>query len=436
MRMSRARPRFALAFAALLAVAAATAPGASAAQGTTLTGSAGGFDYEALVPAADATRALPVLYIVGGQGNTVPSILTDLDVARAASDGRVIVVVVAQRAYAQENFVTDWADGSNPLDTTFISQLLPAVESRVRTPGDRAHRAIAGYSAGGYSSMALAARHPDRFAAAAAFSGVVDILNGGTAGQAFLETTADYDPTKELFRRWGNPYSDPLSWEERNPTSLARNLRGMSLYFSAGDGLPADAQEVAEDFPGLALQMTIERDVRSMSDTFAATLGRARIDHRYVPHRGTHNSRWWKADLVRWWPQLLAAFGASAPATFDFQSAAPAFAVWGWSFAADPARAREFLVVRGAGRRGITLIGSGRVRVTTARIFPRAARVRIAGAGSPAALASAHGGRLSFAVDLGAPHRAAQDSPAAVNQTPPRTRRISFTVLRSRRSAR
>jgi hypothetical protein len=82
------------------------------------------------------------------------------------------------------------------------------------------------------------------------------------------------------------------------------------------------------------------------------------------------------------------------------------------------------------------LIGSGQVRVTTARIFPRAARVRIAGAGSPAALASAHGGRLSFAVDLGAPHRAAQDSPAAVNQTPPRTRRISFTVLRSRRSAR
>jgi hypothetical protein len=52
-------------------------------------------------------------------------------------------------------------------------------------------------------------------------------------------------------------------------------------------------------------------------------------------------------------------------------------------------------------------------------------------------LASAHGGgRLSFAVDLGAPHRAAQDRPAAVNQTPPRTRRISFTVLRSRRSAR
>jgi putative tributyrin esterase len=48
-----------------------------------------------------------------------------------------------------------------------------------RTLADRAHRAIAGLSMGGYGTMALAFEYPDLFAAAASHSGVLSPLYAG-----------------------------------------------------------------------------------------------------------------------------------------------------------------------------------------------------------------------------------------------------------------
>src|SRR5205823_5770656 len=54
-------------------------------------------------------------------------------------------------------------------------RVIPAIDRRFRTLANRAHRAIAGFSMGGYGAVALAARHPDLFAAVGGFSGVVHI---------------------------------------------------------------------------------------------------------------------------------------------------------------------------------------------------------------------------------------------------------------------
>ena len=112
--------------------------------------------------------------------------------------------------------------------------------------------------------MALAARHPDLFVAAGAFSGLVDIMDRGAVGQATVEFPqalfVDMKPD-ELFRRFGDPYTHELSWRERNPNEVARNRRELNLYAGVGDGAPANAEEAADDGPTLPLQMIIENQL-------------------------------------------------------------------------------------------------------------------------------------------------------------------------------
>ena len=55
-----------------------------------------------------------------------------------------------------------------------VGELIPWVDATLRTKPERAERAIAGLSMGGHGTAAYAGRHPDLFAAAAPFSGVVN----------------------------------------------------------------------------------------------------------------------------------------------------------------------------------------------------------------------------------------------------------------------
>jgi len=306
--------------------------------------------------------------------------------------------------------------------------LVPRVDARYRTIPDRGHRAVAGVSAGGYSAMAIAARHPDMFVAAAAFSGVVDIRDRGPAGEALVELPqtlfVDMAPD-ELFRRFGNPYIDPLSWAERNPADLVRNLRNVDLYAGAGDGTPADTDEAMSGGAFLWQRMFVENQISSMTAHFVDDVRAAGIPITHRPHVGTHDARHWRDDLARWWPQMLSSLGTAPPASFDYRGAEARFSVWGWTFAADPKRAREFLDITTASPSAITLTGSGIELVTTASTFVPGARVRLAGAQQTEAVADTSG-HITFTVDLGPPHETTQF--AAGSPTEPfATRTVSIS---------
>ncbi|NEX61029.1 alpha/beta hydrolase [Noviherbaspirillum galbum] len=64
-----------------------------------------------------------------------------------------------------------WADGASERDeTAFMTELIPYVESRYKVAAERGARSIGGLSMGGYGSLNLALKHPDRFCAAAIIS--------------------------------------------------------------------------------------------------------------------------------------------------------------------------------------------------------------------------------------------------------------------------
>jgi len=274
-------------------------------------GAVGEFDYEVLLPSGyeRSDRRYPVVYIITGNGGAVTSAATELHLDEYAARDEAIIVTPVE--HQLNNLMPDWADGSRALDHDFISELIPRIDADFRTIPDRDHRAIAGLSAGGYSSMAIAAHHPNLFAAAASFSGLIDIRDRGAAGEATVELpqvlVVDQRPD-ELFHRFGNPYTDPESWVQRNPTDLVANLRGVDLYASAGDGVPASADEAAGGGAFLWQHMLVEQQISSMTVSFIQHAQAAGIPIDARLHRGTHDARHWRDDLADWWPRMLHAF--------------------------------------------------------------------------------------------------------------------------------
>jgi hypothetical protein len=81
--------------------------------------------------------------------------------------------------------------------------------------------------------------------------------------------------------------------------------------------------------------------------------------------------------------------------------------------AADPGRALEFLRLRDAGRRGLTLVGSGTTRVTSPPYFKGLDAVGVVTPDGTHTVTPDGDGRLTFSVSLGPPHADQQDTPAA-----------------------
>jgi len=373
-----------------------------------------------LLPPGYATsgRAYPVLYLFHGAFDNYTQFTTVTDIVGftgSLPDAHQAIVVTPDQTNLPA--ATDWSDGTRHQETFLVHALMPWVDEHLRTIADRAHRVVAGFSGGGLDAMALAARHPDLFVAAGSFSGFVDQLTprGIAVVEAF--TTADIalcGGSESLFGIWGDPVTNRIFWEDHDPTDLVPGLRGLSLYMAAGNGISCpDDPEPDSLEAGLVQESTVYEQTQNLD----AALTAAAIPHVTDLYGcGTHIGKYIQRDLHAFWPQMVAAWGTPAPTSFDYRTADASFSVYGWSFANDPARAMEFLDVRGASASGVQLTGSGRLAVTTAPIASPNQSVLVTGAtGAPQPVQADGAGRITFVVDLGPP-----------NATPATTRTITF----------
>jgi hypothetical protein len=288
--------------------------------------------------------------------------------------------------------------------------------------------------------MLFAARHPDLYAAAASFSGIVDLAPPAFRYPFAAELSTGYgtytspaNPVDDPI--WGNASTEAVWWHDKDPTDLATNLRGIELYNAAGTGALAP-DEVQASGPTAALACENEGPIRAQNIDFNRALARAGIPHTWVPHGGCHDSYYWVKELHQWAPTMMSVFSRPTPppARFDYRSADAAFSVWGWTFTADRRRAPEFLDVTGASAGGFTLTGSGLTTVQTAPLFAPGERVRVSGnPGGPLTAVANGSGRLIVRADLGAPHSLQQYTPreAAAAEHPGyfTTRRIRLTPV-------
>jgi S-formylglutathione hydrolase FrmB len=324
-----------------------------------------------------SARRYPVLYLLHGTVGAAAD-WTAKGEAEQTTEGLPLIVVMPDIGLNGDGggYCTNWVSGTYSWETFHIEQLLPWVEVNLHTKATRKGRAIAGLSQGGFCSLSYAARHPDLFQTALAYSGVPDIgWNpadiAGMTGVIGATETLDGEPPNSMF---GDRATNEINWADHDPATLASNLRGTSLFEYTGNGQPGPLEETPE-----AVGMSVEALVHEDNVHFHERLAELAIPVTYDDYGpGTHSWPYWARDL-RWTiGDVMANFKhpPAEPRRVNYTIADPEYSVFGWTVSMHRA-AEEFSTLGDANRRGFALSGSGSATVTTPPIFTPAASYRI-----------------------------------------------------------
>lgn len=178
-------------------------------------------------------RRYPVVYWLHGMGGSQRSgtkVVQTMDgLMRKGKAPEMIVVLVNGM---RDSFYVDAADGSMPVESVLVKELVPHVDRTLRTIGSRDGRMIEGFSMGGFGSARIGFSHPEVF-------GAVNAMGGAFEG---VENIAARRP--ELFQRVF--LSDLARVRKATPAAaLERNLAEIR-------GKQRIRVAVGEDDPGLA----------------------------------------------------------------------------------------------------------------------------------------------------------------------------------------
>jgi S-formylglutathione hydrolase FrmB len=365
---------------------------------------------------------LPVLWLLhGGFGRD--SDWTTAGHAEELTAGLPLIVVMPDGGTG--GWYADWRnatpEGPQRWETHHLDELRPFIEDRYQTRTDRAGRAVAGLSMGGFGAIHYAARHPDLFGFAASFSGAVDILHVGVSVVVSASPLAHQGLPGDLF---GDRVAHETRWRANNPVDLAANLRTVEVELRTGNGMPGgphggglDIQEIGVSEATATLHQRLD------------ALGIAHLYDDYGP--GAHTWDYWVDALRATLPQIVTATAQTRPdpASVDHVAFEPRFRVWGFDVALDrPVLEAANLSVRPD---GFDLRGSGTGTVTTpARYAPgqqvRATTTGDAGAVGTLVLVADAGGRVAVPVDLG-PANVVDEFPLA-NAVPARQSMARVTL--------
>jgi S-formylglutathione hydrolase FrmB len=329
--------------------------------------------------ASHPRRRYPAFYLLDGTSGRASN-WTQLGHTQQVVGDRQLITVMPDITLNGDGggWCTNWPDGAERWETFHIDQLIPWVDSNLRTITSRGERAIAGLSQGGFCSLSYAARHPDLFGVALGYSGAPDIYYDSDAragAMAIINATEvglTHVPPDTFF---GNPLSDPINWAAHDPATLAENLRWTRMYMYWGNGRPGPY-----DSPGGSGEANfIEGAVWRDNIDFQARLNSLGIPAYFDDYgNGTHSWPYWSRDL-RWSIGRIMfdfAHPAPDPSQFTYTSADGTYSVYGWHVLVRRT-AREFSTLADAGRHGFELSGSGTASVLTPPVYEPGTRYSV-----------------------------------------------------------
>lgn len=229
--------------ASIIAVLALLGPAAqSHAQWTTAPSSAPGVLYRTFASAtagttvsfhvwlppqyqSEPTRRFPVLYWLHGSGSPIAGIpWVSARFAGAMSQGRIPPMIIVFPNGVGASMWCDSKDGTVPVESVVIDDLIPHVDSSFRTIASRPGRIIEGFSMGGAGAGRLGLRRPDLFAG-------VSMMGAGPMQLDFMDAPdgTDVPPRKRaaIYEAvWG---SDPAYYLAQHPWTIASLRAGAHI---------------------------------------------------------------------------------------------------------------------------------------------------------------------------------------------------------------
>jgi diacylglycerol O-acyltransferase / trehalose O-mycolyltransferase len=244
-----------------------------------------------------ASRRWPVLYLLHGGHDDYTSWTRETNIESFARDKNVLVVMPSA---GPTGIPTRWQNdggGAPDYESFDVDELMQLLE---RDYHASALRAVAGVSTGGYGAVAMAAHYPGAFAAAAAYSGILDITATGIPAFLFGIVARENLNPQGL---WGDITANEALWKWENPADQVAGLRGTSLFISAGDGHVQNDQHL-----GNFIEQALWPQAMNFIDA-AESHGISLQTDLYSG--GTHNWSSWKIEFARSWQVLAKALGLS-----------------------------------------------------------------------------------------------------------------------------
>nr|WP_234995632.1 alpha/beta hydrolase family protein [Streptoalloteichus hindustanus] len=161
-------------------------------------------------------------------------------------------------------------------------------------------RAVAGLSVGGFGAMHYAFRHPDLFAAAASYSGLLNTL--APTVPEVIKGILIREGFHNWAGLWGDEHRNRTLWTSHNPHDNVDRLRGKALYVSSGNGLPGPFD------PPYRLD-ALESAAYASSRDFTGELRANGIEVTTDYGNGSHSWPYWDQALRRSWPVLARGLG-------------------------------------------------------------------------------------------------------------------------------
>jgi poly(3-hydroxybutyrate) depolymerase len=183
--------------------------------------------YHMYTPAAynsQPERRFPVVYWLHGSGGGlagIPQVARRFDAAIDAQKLPPCLVVFVNGLV--EGMYVDWKDGSAPVETVIIRELLPHIDQTYRTVAAREGRILDGYSMGGYGAARLGFKYPELFRGVSIMGGgplQAELIQAPRAGRQRAAEVLQrvYGGDQEYFRS-----VSPRRIAEQNATAISRD---------------------------------------------------------------------------------------------------------------------------------------------------------------------------------------------------------------------
>lgn len=194
-----------------------------------------------LPPDYDASaRRYPVVYLLHGYTDDQSAWIQwgEINMAadKAINDRTMPAMIIVMPDGGVSWYMNDYA-GKCRWEDMFIKEFVPAIDREYRTRPERDLRAVAGLSMGGWGTLLLVLRHPDMFAAGAAFSAAVwtddEVVSSEDRrwNEMFAPLFGPAKTPKDRLSAWFRSY---------NPLDLVKNmsdekLKTVRFWLDCGD---------------------------------------------------------------------------------------------------------------------------------------------------------------------------------------------------------